>query len=118
MNRFALLAIMLICVSLLFSPARAEDQPATKPSSEPQRKFDAAPQMQIDPNKKYTAVIDTSKGKITAELFPKAAPETVNSFVFLARKGFFNGLKFHRVIPNFMIQGGDPNSAKAETPDT
>jgi cyclophilin family peptidyl-prolyl cis-trans isomerase len=118
MHRFAVIALSAFCVAALASFARAEDQPTTKPSGEPQRKFDAAPPMQIDANKKYTAIIDTSKGKITAELFPKAAPETVNSFVFLARKGYFNGLKFHRVIPNFMVQGGDPYSAKAETPET
>ncbi|HSV14181.1 MAG TPA: peptidylprolyl isomerase [Tepidisphaeraceae bacterium] len=68
----------------------------------------SAPPMTIDPNKKYTATIDTTAGTMVAELFPKDAPQHVNSFVFLAREGFYNGVIFHRVIPGFMIQGGDP----------
>src|SRR5690349_20584665 len=64
--------------------------------------------MKIDPKKTYTATIDTSEGKIVAQLFPDKAPQTVNSFVFLAKEGFYDGLTFHRVIKNFMIQGGDP----------
>jgi cyclophilin family peptidyl-prolyl cis-trans isomerase len=67
------------------------------------------PEMQIDVNKTYMAVLDTSKGKIVLELFPKEAPKTVNSFVFLAKQGFYDGTEFHRVIPGFMIQGGDRN---------
>lgn len=65
--------------------------------------------MIIDLNKKYTATIKTAKGDIVLELYPKDAPVTVNNFVSLARKGFYNGLTFHRVIPGFMAQGGDPN---------
>lgn len=64
--------------------------------------------MAIDPAKKYTATINTSKGDIVIELFPEHAPKTVNNFVFLARENFYDGIKFHRVISNFMIQGGDP----------
>ena len=64
--------------------------------------------MTIDPNKKYTVTIDTTEGTVVADLFPKDAPGHVNSFVFLAREGFYNGVIFHRVIPGFMIQGGDP----------
>src|SRR3954464_6929268 len=67
------------------------------------------PEMKIDLAKKYTATLDTSKGKIVLELFAKEAPKTVNSFVFLARQGFYDGTEFHRVIPKFMIQGGDRN---------
>ena len=66
------------------------------------------PQMTIDPNKKYTATFNTSRGEIVCELFAKDAPKTVNNFVFLARDKFYDGTKFHRVIANFMIQGGDP----------
>ncbi|HEX2971294.1 MAG TPA: peptidylprolyl isomerase [Tepidisphaeraceae bacterium] len=72
------------------------------------KEYPAAPKMTIDPSKKYTATFDTSKGKIVCELFAKDAPMTVNNFVFLAREGFYNGTKFHRVIEDFMIQGGDP----------
>ncbi len=64
--------------------------------------------MTIDSNKSYTATLDTSRGRIVCELYPKDAPKTVNNFVFLAREGFYNGTKFHRVISDFMIQGGDP----------
>ena len=72
------------------------------------KQYSAPPQMTIDPAKKYTVVIDTNRGKITLDLFPKDAPKTVNNFVFLAREGFYNGVKFHRVIPDFMVQTGDP----------
>jgi peptidyl-prolyl cis-trans isomerase B (cyclophilin B) len=64
--------------------------------------------MSIDANRGYTATFDTSRGRIVCDLFPQDAPNTVNNFVFLAREGFYNGTKFHRVIENFMIQGGDP----------
>ena len=64
--------------------------------------------MRIDTNKKHTATFDTSRGTIVCELFTKDAPATVNNFVFLAREGFYDGTVFHRVINNFMIQGGDP----------
>ena len=66
------------------------------------------PEMQIDINKNYKAVVQTNKGSITLDLFEKDAPVTVNNFVFLAREGFYNGTVFHRVISGFMIQGGDP----------
>ena len=62
----------------------------------------------IDANKKYSATLETSKGTIVVDLFAKEAPKTVNNFVFLAREGFYDGTIFHRVIPDFMIQGGDP----------
>lgn len=67
--------------------------------------------MTIDPSKKYTATFETSRGTIVVDLFPKDAPKTVNNFVFLAREGFYNGTVFHRVIPDFMIQGGDPEGS-------
>ena len=72
------------------------------------KKYPAAPAMSIDTTKSYSATFDTSKGSIVVELFPKDAPNTVNNFVFLAKDGFYDGIKFHRVIPNFMVQGGCP----------
>jgi cyclophilin family peptidyl-prolyl cis-trans isomerase len=66
--------------------------------------------MSIDPNKSYTATFDTSRGNIVVELFPKDAPKTVNNFVFLARDGYYDGTTFHRVIADFMVQGGDPTA--------
>ena len=80
------------------------------------QKYASPPAMSIDAAKKYTAVLDTNRGKITVDLFPKDAPKTVNNFVFLAREGFYNGLKFHRVIPDFMIQGGDPQGTGSGGP--
>lgn len=72
------------------------------------KQYSAPPAMSIDSSKKYTATFETSKGSIVCELFAKEAPKTVNNFVFLAREGFYDGTKFHRVIENFMVQGGDP----------
>ena len=72
------------------------------------KQYPAPANQNIDPNKNYTATIETTEGTITAELYPKIAPQTVNAFVFLAREGFYEGVIFHRVIPGFMIQGGDP----------
>ncbi len=80
------------------------------------KKYAAAPAMQIDASKKYTATFETSRGKIVCQLFPKEAPQTVNNFVFLARDKFYDGLKFHRVIADFMIQGGDPEGTGAGGP--
>ena len=74
------------------------------------KQYPAPPQLTIDTNKKYTATFTTSKGNIVCELFTKEAPKTVNNFVFLARDHFYDGTTFHRVIPNFMIQGGDPTA--------
>src|SRR3989442_11738987 len=78
--------------------------------------YAAPPPMTIDPNKSYTATLETNKGTIVCDLFAKDAPVTVNNFVFLAREGFYNGTKFHRVIENFMIQGGDPTGTGSGGP--
>ena len=67
--------------------------------------------MAIDTNKKYTATFNTSRGEIVCELFPKDAPKTVNNFVFLAKEKFYDGTVFHRVIADFMVQGGDPTGS-------
>jgi len=72
------------------------------------KSYPAPPQLTIDPAHTYSATIDTSAGVMTAELFAAEAPKTVNNFVFLARDGYYDGVIFHRVIPGFMIQGGDP----------
>lgn len=64
--------------------------------------------LHIDPSKTYHATIETTKGTIELELYAQHAPKTVNNFVFLARDGFYDGITFHRVIANFMIQSGDP----------
>ena len=72
------------------------------------KQWDSQPAMQIDPAKSYGATIETNRGTIELELSSKDAPKTVNNFVFLAREGFYDGTTFHRVISDFMIQGGDP----------
>jgi peptidylprolyl isomerase len=72
------------------------------------RTYGAPPPMVIDPAQNYTATITTPRGDILIRLRPDIAPQTVNSFVFLAREGFYDGLTWHRVLPNFMAQGGDP----------
>ena len=72
------------------------------------KQYDSAPDLTIDPSKSYTATLETNHGEIVIELDPSRSPLTVNNFVFLAREGFYDGVVFHRVIENFMIQGGDP----------
>ena len=72
------------------------------------KEYKNPPAMQIDPNKSYAATLETTRGSIVCDLFAKDAPKTVNNFVFLAREGFYDGTTFHRVIADFMIQGGDP----------
>lgn len=72
------------------------------------KQWDTPPEMQIDPGKRYQVTMETDKGTIDLELVPKHAPKTVNNFVFLARQGFYDGVPFHRVIDDFVIQGGDP----------
>ena len=72
------------------------------------QQWQSEPEMQLDLTKKYQATLRTSKGDIVIDLFAKNVPHTVNNFVFLARQGFYDGTIFHRVIPNFMAQGGDP----------
>lgn len=76
-------------------------------SSQP-KQWAQAPAMEIDSKKHYSAVLHTDKGDITVTLQADKVPRTVNNFVFLARQGFYNGTIFHRVIANFMVQGGDP----------
>lgn len=73
-----------------------------------EKQWNGPPAMQIDPQKTYRVRIETNRGDIELELYPEYAPKTVNNFVFLTREGFYDGVTFHRVISNFMIQGGDP----------
>ena len=84
------------------------DAPALDGSSPKTQSFSGEPPMVIDPAKRYSAEMVTSKGTMTIALDPIAAPKTVNSFVFLARYHYFEGIVFHRVIPGFVLQGGDP----------
>ena len=72
------------------------------------KQWSKEPEMAIDLKKSYTAILHTDKGDITLQLFAGQTPRTVNNFVFLAREGFYDGTLFHRVIADFMVQGGDP----------
>tara|TARA_B100000809_G_C15087216_1_gene511899 strand:- start:976 stop:1497 length:522 start_codon:yes stop_codon:yes gene_type:complete len=72
------------------------------------KQYSAPPEMAIDTTKKYQAVMTTNRGSITFDLFASETPNTVNSFVFLSREGFYDGVIFHRIIAGFMLQGGDP----------
>jgi cyclophilin family peptidyl-prolyl cis-trans isomerase len=74
----------------------------------PKKQYEQAPAMQIDQNKEYTATIKTEQGDIVVRLFADKAPLAVNNFVFLAKNGWYDGVTFHRVLPDFMAQGGDP----------
>ncbi|HHX85417.1 MAG TPA: peptidylprolyl isomerase [Actinomycetales bacterium] len=78
--------------------------------------FAEAPPMCLEPGVDYTARITTDAGVVTVDLLEDAAPETVNNFVFLARNKYYDGISFHRVIPGFMIQGGDPQGTGAGGP--
>ena len=109
-------AIIWIAVSPRTTTPTAPQQQPTQPSApavqQPAsngKQYDTAPAMNIDPEKSYTATFKMAKGgEFIVELYPDKAPITVNSFVFLAREGFFNGTTFHRVLADFMAQGGDP----------
>ncbi len=83
--------------------------PAADGSSPVRRKFDEPPPMCIDPARCYTAAMETSMGSMTIALDPIAAPRTVNNFVVLARYHYYDGVIFHRIIKDFMCQGGDPD---------
>jgi peptidylprolyl isomerase len=86
----------------------AIDAPAPDGSSPRVTKFDGPPPMVIDPQKRYTALMETSMGDLTIALDPVAAPKTVNNFVFLSRYHYYDGIIFHRIIKGFVCQGGDP----------
>jgi len=80
------------------------------------KQYPAPPDLTIDLDKGYTATLDTNHGEIVIELDPARSPQTVNNFVFLARDGYYDGVTFHRVIENFMIQGGDPTGTGSGGP--
>jgi peptidylprolyl isomerase len=93
------------------APAQREDQPRALDGIPPAQRNDYYPEyppMTIDTSKDYSAIIRTENGDMTLRLFAEESPVTVNSFIYLARQGFFDGLTFHRVIQDFMAQGGDP----------
>jgi peptidyl-prolyl cis-trans isomerase B (cyclophilin B) len=80
------------------------------------KQWDTPPAMQIDSQKIYQITIETNRGNMELDLYPEYAPKTVNNFVFLAQEGFYDGVTFHRVISDFMIQGGDPTGTGSGGP--
>ena len=94
----------------------ATECPAEDGSSEKRQRFSESPPMCIDLTKRYSAEMVTTKGTMTFSLDALAAPRTVNNFVFLARYHYFEGIFFHRVIPGFVVQGGDPEGTGAGGP--
>jgi peptidyl-prolyl cis-trans isomerase B (cyclophilin B) len=141
-NRWAVVALIVVAVAYIViaaNPPAPKQEPTIHPAAaaaapqspangaQPQaadsgdvsakkKQYDKPGDMKIDPAKTYTATIDTDAGTMVAELYPKLAPKTVNSFVFLAKEGFYDGVIFHRVIPGFMIQGGDPTGTGSGGP--
>ncbi|MHB8089584.1 MAG: peptidylprolyl isomerase, partial [Anaerolineaceae bacterium] len=122
----AVLAVILIIVMTQNSKAELlaqlpEESENLDPMATPQlvgdKKYSSAPPMLIDTTKKYTATFTLAKGgTFTVELYADKAPVTVNSFVFLARQGYYDGTTFHRVLENFMAQGGDPTGTGMGNP--
>ncbi|MDQ3439992.1 MAG: peptidylprolyl isomerase [Planctomycetota bacterium] len=136
-NRYVVIALLVVAAAYIVIAANppgdksAEAQPAAALAgadaaspqaadsgdvSKEKKQYPKPPEMKIDKEKTYTATIETDAGTMVAELYPKLAPQTVNSFVFLAREGFYEGVIFHRVIPGFMIQGGDPTGTGSGGP--
>ena len=121
--------LLILLVFLLVLASCSSGTASTTPAAQPTQtsspvntnggtamQWSTAPAMAIDQNKTYTANMDTNYGKIVIQLFPKDAPLAVNSFVFLARQKFFDGVKFHRIVKGFVIQGGDPTGTGSGGP--
>ena len=106
MKKVVYLVVIVLLMSLALISC-GEEAPGQAPEASP-KSWSSPPPMTIDTSKQYTATIETEKGNMVVELFAKDVPKTVNNFVFLAREGFYDGSTFHRVIPGFMAQGGDP----------
>src|SRR5437870_4358448 len=109
-RNIAILAVPLVIVLVIFRPWSSGG------GSEPTRKFSKPPALALKPATVYSATLDTSEGKIIVTLDAANAPNSVNNFVFLARKHFYDGLTFHRVAKDFVIQGGDPKATGSGGP--
>jgi peptidylprolyl isomerase len=102
-----LLGVTLFAVGCAGQPSSSAGKPKT---------YTKPPSMVIDTNKQYTATIQTDKGNLVLQLFAKDVPKTVNNFVFLSREGYYDSCTFHRVIPGFVAQGGDPTGTGSGGP--
>lgn len=117
MNRLSKMAIAVLTAGTLFLASCASQEPeqTPEPAAKP-KTYSAPPAMVIDTDKEYTATIETERGNMVLELFASDVPNTVNNFVFLANDGFYDGSTFHRVMPGFMAQGGDPTGTGTGNP--
>jgi len=109
------IAGIIVIGATLLSVSCGGQAPEPAPTPKP-KTYSAPPPMGIDTSKHYTATIQTEKGNLVLELFASDVPLTVNNFVFLAGDGFYDGTTFHRVIPGFMAQGGDPTGTGRGNP--
>ena len=112
-KKLSRIASILLIGILLPLAACAGETPGETPKP---KSYSSPPKMQIDPNKQYTATIETEKGNLVLELFASDVPVTVNNFVFLSREGYYDNTTFHRVIADFMAQGGDPTGTGSGGP--
>jgi cyclophilin family peptidyl-prolyl cis-trans isomerase len=107
-QRLALVIVVLALAAIIWVSTRSQSA-GQAPRLTGTRQYSSAPPMMIDKNKQYTATVKMAKGgEFVIQLYADKAPITVNSFVFLARQGYFDGVTFHRVLQGFMAQGGDP----------
>ncbi|MFZ6031260.1 MAG: peptidylprolyl isomerase [Chloroflexota bacterium] len=111
------LVVIAIIVAVVANLPKQSTGSANGPALVGTKQYESAPPMTIDPAKKYTATVKMAKGgEFVIELYPDKAPITVNSFVFLAREGYFDGVTFHRVLDGFMAQTGDPTGTGSGGP--
>jgi peptidyl-prolyl cis-trans isomerase B (cyclophilin B) len=113
------IAVLVAGTLLLASCACQVPEPTPESTPEPTAKpktYSAPPAMVIDTGKEYIATIETERGNMVLELFASDVPNTVNNFVFLANDGFYDGTTFHRVVPGFVVQGGDPTGTGRGNP--
>jgi peptidyl-prolyl cis-trans isomerase B (cyclophilin B) len=113
MKRYAVVSVLLVAMFVAGTVAAQQKKGGAMSTTQ---KWTAPTKADVDVNKKYIATIVTSKGNIVCELYPKSAPLSVTNFVYLAKGGFYNGLTFHRVVPNFVVQGGDPTATGSGGP--
>jgi cyclophilin family peptidyl-prolyl cis-trans isomerase len=111
-----LVTLLLVALAAATFACGSDDDNGGNNSTGGPKVYSAEPPMTIDQNKQYFATIKTEVGDLKVELYPKDAPHHVNSFVFLAREGFYNGVTFHRVIPGFVAQAGDPTGTGSGGP--
>ena len=112
----AVAAIALIILIFVLLQTQSNEENLPEESLMSNKEWSSPPKMTIDEQNEYTAVIETDLGNIVLRLFANESPITVNNFVFLAQEGYYDGVMFHRVIHNFMVQGGDPTGTGSGGP--